>query len=129
MWDSAAKKSSPLPPSPNQVLLLEPCKMIRQVLQRALRSWGCGVCAVTSEEEAVQALVEAGSLTQEAAKGLLLSATGTDDPVVTDPPVHAMQRLGLQPRPQGSGGEQQELCLMQSAGGVDEDQQLNCQGK
>lgn len=97
------------------------------MLQRALRSWGCGVCAVASEDEAVQALVEAGSLTQEAA-GLLFSATGVDDHVVTDPPVHAMQRLGLQ-RPQGVGGEQPELCLMQSAGSVDEAQLLNCRGK
>ncbi len=39
-----------------QVLLVEPCDMVRQVLMLALRAWGSSVCAVKTEEEAISHL-------------------------------------------------------------------------
>ncbi len=39
-----------------QVLLVEPCDMVRQVLMLALRAWGTSVCAVKTEEEAISHL-------------------------------------------------------------------------
>lgn len=39
-----------------QVLLVEPCDMVRQVLMLALRAWGISVCAVKTEEEAISHL-------------------------------------------------------------------------
>lgn len=39
-----------------QILLVEPCDMVRQVLQLALRAWGTSVCAVKTEEEAISVL-------------------------------------------------------------------------
>jgi CheY-like chemotaxis protein len=45
-----------------RVLLVEPCKVIRSVLALALRSWGCFVCAVSSEAAAMQRLVLNGTL-------------------------------------------------------------------
>ena len=39
-----------------QVLLVEPCDMVRQVNQLALRAWGTSVCAVKTEDEAVSRL-------------------------------------------------------------------------
>ena len=41
---------------PDQVLLVEPCDMVRQVLTLALRAWGTAVCAVKSDEEAISHL-------------------------------------------------------------------------
>ena len=39
-----------------QVLLVEPCDMVRQVNQLALRAWGTSVCAVKTEDEAISRL-------------------------------------------------------------------------
>lgn len=39
-----------------QVLLVEPCDMVRQVLTLALRGWGTAVCAVKSDSEAISHL-------------------------------------------------------------------------
>ena len=37
-----------------RVLLVEPCRMVREALMLALRSWGCRVCTVVAEPQAVQ---------------------------------------------------------------------------
>ena len=39
-----------------QVLLVEPCDMVRQVNQLGLRAWGTSVCAVKTEDEAISRL-------------------------------------------------------------------------
>ena len=45
-----------------QVLLVEPCDMVRQVNQLALRAWGTSVCAVKTEDEAISRLKLRGEL-------------------------------------------------------------------
>lgn len=45
-----------MPGAPVQVLLVEPCEMVRHVLMLALRSWGTTVCAVKTVEEAMSHL-------------------------------------------------------------------------
>jgi CheY-like chemotaxis protein len=40
-----------------RILLLEPTQMIRHILMLALSSWGCHVCAVADEHEAIRHLV------------------------------------------------------------------------
>lgn len=39
-----------------QVLLVEPCDMVRQVNLLSLRVWGTSVCAVKTEDEAISKL-------------------------------------------------------------------------
>ena len=39
-----------------QVLLVEPCEMVREVLALDMRAWGCAVCAVSSEQAAIARL-------------------------------------------------------------------------
>ena len=39
-----------------QVLLVEPCDMVRQVNELALCAWGTSVCAVKTEDEAISRL-------------------------------------------------------------------------
>ena len=39
-----------------QVLLVEPCDMVRQVNLLSLRTWGTSVCAVKTEDEAISRL-------------------------------------------------------------------------
>ncbi len=39
--------------------------MLTQVLMLALGSWGCSVCAVHSQEQALQQLFLAGTLSEE----------------------------------------------------------------
>lgn len=39
-----------------KVLVVEPCSLVREVIQRALRQWGCSVCAVATEFEAISKL-------------------------------------------------------------------------
>ena len=39
-----------------QVLLVEPCDMVRQVNQLALRAWGTSVCGVKTQDEAISRL-------------------------------------------------------------------------
>lgn len=41
---------------PPQVLLVEPCEMVRTVLALDMRAWGCSVCAVASEQAAIARL-------------------------------------------------------------------------
>lgn len=53
--------------------------MICQILELALQSWGCRVCAVQTEDEAIRELVDAGSLSLESTlptstEGLLLDS-------------------------------------------------------
>jgi CheY-like chemotaxis protein len=67
-----------------RVLLVEPCRVVRCVLALALRGWGCLVCAVASEAEAVQRLVtnrtlhltatSAAAIMAEAAAALMTEA-------------------------------------------------------
>lgn len=57
-----------------RVLLVEPCKVVRTVLALALRSWGCLVCAVSSEAEAMQRLVMNGTLHLRATSAAALKA-------------------------------------------------------
>lgn len=66
---SSRRRDSPLFPSSmmqnktnpllagKRVLLLEPNQMIRHVLMLALSSWGCLVCAVADENEAIEQLL------------------------------------------------------------------------
>ena len=55
---------------------MHPCHL-SQVLHLALQSWGCKVCDVQSEDEAIRELIDAGSLDLEStlhASGMLLDS-------------------------------------------------------
>ncbi|GAX73158.1 hypothetical protein CEUSTIGMA_g611.t1 [Chlamydomonas eustigma] len=99
-------------------LLLEPCKMIRQVLQKALKSWGCEVCAVSSEDDAVQELLDAGSLSAESARRRNSEIMDSSDDAV----FHKLMAMQHIQRPDAP--ELAELCLRHTEG----DKELKCKG-
>ncbi len=90
-----------------------------QVLQRALRAAGCGVCSVATEDDAVQRLVEAGSLKPEAAMRVV-PGPGSDASEYEDEILH---KIRVQQAHNATMSAELSLDAL-----VDEDN-LNCRGK